>query len=107
MDHPDEKKGCQVEDPAPINILITNYGRLLGVAARLGAVVSTGFLGCGGSSGATSTVGGGGLGAGGGSAATGVSSGFDRGKVTTAGQSQASKYDEGECEFTHDEVLSG
>ena len=75
--------------------------RLLVGAARLGAVVSTGFLGSGSSSWAAATFGSGST-AGGGCGIIG----FEGSKVTAAGESQASEYDQDEGELTHVEVLS-
>lgn len=79
--------------------------RLLVGAARLAAVVSTGFLGSGGRNWAASTFGSSST-AGGGSTAGCAVIGFEGSKVTTAGESQASEYDQDEGELTHVEVLS-
>jgi hypothetical protein len=78
--------------------------RLLVGAARLGAVVSTGLLGSGSSSWAGATIGSSTTGSGS-TAGSGVI-GFEGSKVTAAGESQASEYDQDEGEFTHVEVLS-
>lgn len=85
----DEKNWVSGRGPdTQFALSIRTVQRLLVGAARLGAVVSTGLFGSGGSSWAGATIGSGST-AGGGCGVIG----FEGSEVTTAGESQASEYD--------------